>query len=227
MRKRILSLLLSLVLMGCFCLTASAHEVPDADRLGSISIAMTYHGRPISGGSLTIYRVADVVSDNGDMIFVYTEVFEGCSIPVTKLESSRLPEELARIARRSSQAGTTQRLDRHGKTKFADLEIGLSLVVQQEAASGYTRINPFLVFVPHNDNGHYIYDVDSAPKNIPEPEVKPTEPPKPAEPPIFDDKLPQTGQTNWPVPVMAAVGLLLLTCGFCLRVSGKRKQNEA
>lgn len=43
-------------------------------------------------------------------------------------------------------------------------------------------------------------------------------PPKPEEP-----KLPQTGQLWWPVPVLAASGLLLLLCGLLIK---KRDQNE-
>ena len=58
MRKRILSMLLILTLMLSLCLSVSALEVPDFDRTGSISIAMTHNGKPVPGGSLTLYRVA-------------------------------------------------------------------------------------------------------------------------------------------------------------------------
>lgn len=227
MRKRTLSLMLILVLLLSFSLSVSAREVPDFSRLGSISIAMTHDGKPVPGGSLIIFRVAAVADDNGDMVFVYTDDFSGCSIPVTELNSARLPEELARIAESKQLKGIPQELNSQGKTKFTDLQIGLYLVFQKKAAPGYTKINPFLVSVPQNDDGHYVYDVDTAPKNIPGPEVKPTEP-KPTQPTKpDDDKLPQTGQTNWPVPVLAVAGMLLLIGGFCMRVSGKRKQDEA
>lgn len=220
MRKRILSLILSLVILGSVCLSVSAHEVPDFDRPGSISIVMTHNDKPIAGGSLTIYRVADVVSQNGDMQFAYTTDFAGCSIAVTELNSAQLPEELARIAVARNVPCTTRKLDAQGKVRFEDLKIGLYLVVQQEAAPGYTKVNPFLVSVPQNEGGSYVYDVDAAPKNIPEPEVIPTEPTKP------DDNLPQTGQINWPVPMMAVTGILLLVAGCCLWLSGKREQDE-
>lgn len=226
MRKRILSLLLTLVLFGALTLNVSAHEVPDYNRRGSIAVSMTYQGKPISGGTLTIYRAADVAADNGDYFFEYTEDFVECAIPVTELNSAELPEKLAEIAKTKKLQGTTKNVDGNGKVRFSDLEIGLYLVVQKDAAPGYTTIKPFLVSVPQNEDGHYVYDVDTAPKNIPEPEVKPTEP-EPTKPPKPDDKLPQTGQTNWPVPVMAASGMILLVAGFCLRTSGKRKQDEA
>lgn len=44
----------------------------------------------------------------------------------------------------------------------------------------------------------------------------PTEP-KPTKPKPDPDKLPQTGQLNWPVPVLATLGLLLLIAGIFLR----------
>ncbi len=46
-----------------------------------------------------------------------------------------------------------------------------------------------------------------------------TNPPAPTDP-----KLPQTGQLNWPVPVLVVLGLLLLAAGWVTRF-GKR-QNE-
>ena len=44
-----------------------------------------------------------------------------------------------------------------------------------------------------------------------EPEEPPEEPDKP------DDKLPDTGLTNWPVPVMAVLGIILICTGIILR----------
>lgn len=227
MGKKFLSLIIMLALLGSLCLFASAHEVPDFDRLGSISLSMRYDGKPVPGGSLTIHRVADVVSDNGDMIYMYTLDFSSCTIPETELNNTRLPGELSRIADLHKLPGTTQKLDDQGKTRFSGLKIGLYLVVQNEAAPGYSKINPFLVSVPQNEQGHYVYDVETSPKTVLEPEPKPTEPKptEPAKPPA--DKLPQTGQTNWPVPVMAAAGLILLMAGICLRVTEKRKREDA
>ena len=227
MRKKILSLILSLMLLLAMALPAHAHEVPDPERRGSISLTMAYQGSPVSGGTLTLYRVADVVSVNGDYGFAYTADFAGCTIPVTELGSADLPTALAEIAKAKLLAGTTLTVAANGKVKFSDLEIGLYLVVQNEAAPGYKKVNPFLVSVPYHEDGGYIYDVDTAPKNLPGPEEVPTEPPATTEPPApSEPKLPQTGQTNWPVPVMAVVGMLLVTAGACLCVSGKKKRNE-
>lgn len=226
MRRKIYSLLLCLVLVCAMALPVFAHEVPDADMLGSISIAMKYQGEPIPGGSLTLYRVADVISNDGDYLFAYTADFAGCTIPVTDLDSAQLPRELADIAQTENPEGITLELDEDGKVTFAGLRLGLYLIIQEEAAPGFKKVNPFLVSVPQNDDGHYIYDVDTAPKNLPGPEEEPTTPPtEPTEPPPpGEPQLPQTGQLNWPVPVLAILGMLLVVAGFALCTAEKRKE---
>ena len=211
MRKRIFSLILAAVLLSIPVLSVSAHEVPDLTRRGSVAISMSYRGQPIPGGTLTVLRVAEVKSD-----------FAECGIPAEEPESAELARELARMAGEKGLTGTTAAVDAGGRAKFEDLELGLYLVVQNEAAEGFKKINPFLVSVPLQEEGRYIYDVDTAPKNLPEPETKPTEPTPPPPP-----DLPQTGQTNWPIPVLTVAGLALVMAGLCLCLGEKRKDHEA
>lgn len=230
MRKRIFALILTLMLLSALALPVSAHEVPDQTRRGSVAISMTYQGEPVSGGTLRMYRVAEVKTLDGDYFFEYTADFAGCSIPVENLSDANLAAELARIAQNKALTGTAVTVDNGGKAKFADLELGLYLVVQERSAEGFRKINPFLVSVPRNDAGHYVYDVDTAPKNLPGPEPEPTSPPtEPTTPPTEPGGpgLPQTGQTNWPIPVLAVAGLVLLTAGVCLRAGGKKREHEA
>ena len=229
MCRRICSLMLILVLVCAAAAPVNAHEVPDGTRLGSISISMDHQGEPVPGGSLTLYRVADVVSQDGDYLFAYTADFAGCAIPVTELSAAELPRNLADIAEANGLRGITVTIDGEGKAAFEDLELGLYLLVQQEAAPGYRRVNPFLVSVPQNDGGHYIYDVTTAPKNLPGPEPEPTEPtPPPTDPDTPDGPdLPQTGQLNWPVPVLAVLGMLLVAAGFGLCTADRRKHKNS
>ena len=55
--------------------------------------------------------------------------------------------------------------------------------------------------------------------NTPDTPDTPTEPVKPKDP-----VLPQTGQLNWPVPVMCISGLMLISIGILLR--GRKTENE-
>ena len=70
MHRRICSLLLILVLVCAAALPVCAAEVPDVTRRGSIAISMTHQGEPVPGGSLTLYRVADVISNDGDYLLI-------------------------------------------------------------------------------------------------------------------------------------------------------------
>lgn len=295
MKKRIMSMMLILILLSTLSLGAGAKPVIDMAHLGSVTITMEYHSRPISGGTLTIYRVADIVRLNGQYSFVYTEDFAACDFPLTDIDSADLADALAEIAENENREGISRNLNEKGKAVFSDLALGLYLVVQTKASPGFYRINPFLVSVPLSENGQYIYDVDTEPKNMPTPvppipdetepdetkppetepdETKPpetepdeTKPPEtepdetrppetepdetrppetepdetepveidtpetepaetePAAPPE-EEKLPQTGLTNWPIPVLAVVGMILIAFGLRLRAAGKKSYEE-
>ena len=67
--------------------------------------------------------------------------------------------------------------------------------------------------IPLADSTGWIYDVDASPK------VGATVPSTPDTP-----SLPQTGQLNWPVPVLACSGILLFAAGWCLNRKGKKEQ---
>lgn len=223
MTRRIFSLFLTMMLLCGLAISVSAHEVPDYTKKGSISVKMQYEGDPVTSGELTLYRVGAVREDNGNYSFVPTSEFSGCVTAFDDISSPALAKQLADYAKTDWKI-TTIAADKDGMIQFSDLELGLYLVVQTKAADGYEPIAPFLVAVPNNRDGKYIYDIDAVGKMdslAKETQAsKPTEPPKPS-----DDKLPQTGQRNWPVPLFAVGGMFLFVLGYYLR-SGKEKGVE-
>ena len=216
MVKRIFALITALVVLSAFSVCAFAHEIPDPERKGSITITVTYKDEPVSGGSLTLYKVGNVALDGGDFIFVFTEDFADCPVSIEEINSSELPEALAKIADEKNLEGITEWINPKGQVSFSGLEIGLYLAVQHHAAPGFSKISPFLVSVPYYDGEHYIYDVNASPKIDVEP--RPDDPDEPEDPPEKpDDELPDTGLMNWPVPVMAVSGALLICAGIVIR----------
>lgn len=224
------------LIFSMLILPVSALDV-DFDRVGSITATMVYEGEPVPGGTLTIYRVADI-APNGQSVFSYEEGYAQCGIPLDDLDADTA-SELAAYTQKQSMNGHTKRIDENGIVQFENLELGLYLLIQQEAPNGYYEVLPFLVAIPGQSDGAYIYDIHSEPKQNPEPESSvPTETTEPTGPtdssestvpsettepsaPSYPEKpsepeLPQTGQTDWPVPILAVTGFFLLCSGVVL-----------
>ena len=217
--KRLPALLAVAALLAMLSVTAFAHDVPDPSRTGSISVTMHSGDTAVAGGSLTLYRVGEVQEENGDYRFAPTGNFADCGESFQDISAPELAERLAQYA--EGLTGLTLPIDDEGRVTFPELELGLYLLVQEEAAEGYYNAAPFLVSVPYMENGTYRYAVDASPKveleKAPEP-TKPTEPPEPT--------LPQTGQLNWPVPVLVVLGLGLFAGGWILYFGGRKDGRE-
>lgn len=223
MKRKIISAMSILLMLCVMVMNVSALEVPDMNRTGSISITMTYEDQPVAGGSLTLYRVADVHEENGaDYSFRYTSSYADCQILLDDINNSNTALALAEYTAENNISGTKAQISDDGTITFADLELGLYLLVQQDAASGYEPVSAFLVSVPAMKDDSYIYDVDASPKLALE--QAPTEPSSPTEP--LPPQIPQTGLNQWPVPVLAICGLFLVMVGLVLYTAGKKKPHE-
>lgn len=274
-RKRLAAVLAALTLLVWCAAPAVALEVVDLSRTGSIKVSLydSETSEAVGGGTLTLYRVAKVQKDNANLSFVYTNGFEDCGVELGDLSEGELAGRLAEKIAATAES-TTVEISDLGTAEFGDLEVGLYLVVQTTAAENYNVINPFLVSVPIQENGSYVYDVDALPKvgtaakktptppdtpDTPDTPDKPDEenPNTPAAPgpdnpdgwvlgangekiylnpeaPSPDNPnghvmgahgLPQTGQLNWPIPVLAVTGVVLVAAGIKLK-KGTRKDEK-
>lgn len=261
-KKHTAALLLGLVLLAACALPAFAtsanikltdgHGNPNT---GSIHVNLydSTNNKALSGGELTVYRVAEVQRKNGNLNFEYCGDFDGCAIELGDLTDSTLAGQLQEYLSDNAE-GTVREVDANGNVNFDDLELGLYLVVQTKASKGYKPVNSFLVSLPMAEDGEWNYEVDASPKvgaYTPEPETPPSPPNKPDKPdkpntpdtpenpdnpvapgtpdnpvapgspdnPVLPGHpdhpvLPQTGQLNWPIPVMAVSGMLLFAYGW-------------
>lgn len=274
-RKRLAAVLAALTLLVWCAAPAFALEVVDLSRTGSIKVSLydSETSEAVGGGTLTLYRVAKVQKDNANLSFVYTNGFEDCGVELGDLSEGELAGRLAEKIAATAES-TTVEISDLGVAEFGDLEVGLYLVVQTTAAENYNVINPFLVSVPIQENGSYVYDVDALPKvgtaakKTPEPPDTPDTPDTPDKPeeenpntpaapgpdnpdgwvlgangekiylnpeaPSPDNPnghvmgahgLPQTGQLNWPIPVLAVIGVVLVAAGIELK-KGTRKDEK-
>lgn len=184
-------------------INVNAEEV-DTTKTGSITI--TLDNQQVSGGSLRLYQIA-TVEDNK---FVYTNGYESCGISLDKLDSDTA-KALAKIST-DTNTSVTQSVVKGSNVVFNQLQVGLYLVVQEGSFENYQSIDPFLVSIPQKEGESYIYDVDASPKVGTLKKVTPTTPP--------GGDIPNTGQLNWPIPVLATSGVLLLVVGWYLLKKG-------
>ena len=224
-RKRLAAVLAALTLLVWCAAPAFALEVVDLSRTGSIKVSLydSETSEAVGGGTLTLYRVAKVQKDNANLSFVYTNGFEDCGVELGDLSEGELAGRLAEKIAATAES-TTVEISDLGVAEFGDLEVGLYLVVQTTAAENYNVINPFLVSVPIQENGSYVYDVDALGEKI---YLNP-EAPSPDNPNGYvmgAHGLPQTGQLNWPIPVLAVTGVVLVAAGIKLK-KGTRKDEK-
>ena len=236
-KKRLSALLLTLVLCCGAAAPAYAAQVPDLSRTGSISAAMTYDGKAVGGGSLTLYKVGEIAQNDGNYSFVLTQDYQDSSVSLSDISDPDLAKSLAEYAAGHQRTGITVDIGEDGQVKAQNLELGLYLVIQSEAAEGFEAVAPFLVSVPMYENGVYVYDVDAQPKlgtltRAQEESEEESETTSETTTPdttttTTDTHLPQTGQLNWPIPVLTIAGLLLILAGLGLRGAKQRKNHGA
>lgn len=216
-----LSMCLVMPLTSLPAAASEKHEMLDPDRIGSISITFTYYDetdkttKPVTGGNTVgLYKVADVVVDNG-FKFVTDERFASAGeIPNTDeaLDAANLDlaKKMAAIADSIAFDVQPKAMDAQGKVTFEGLEVGLYLVKQDAQGTGDNKlvINPFLITIPQkNPDGSLVYDVDAAAKPLGVAKEKTTPPPPPR-------RIPQTGQLWWPVMALGGLGVLMLCFGM-------------
>ena len=164
LRRRLAALLLMLCLLAAGALPALATSanirLVDASgnpATGTIRVALydSAKDKALSGGQLTLYRVAEVKRKNGDLSFEYCGDFYGCGIALGDLTDSTLADQLLEYMPQGAR-GTTKTVDADGNAAFEDLELGLYLIVQSKASNGYAPIKPFLVSLPMAENGKWM-----------------------------------------------------------------------
>lgn len=233
MVKRVVIFCLTALMLFMFNITAFALNNGDLDltKKGSVSVTMrdSMTQDVVSGGELTLIKVADLTIDDGNSFYTYTEAFKSCEWDLDDLESSILVDNLSSFVSENKLSGITSSIDITGVGSFKELDIGLYLVIQQTPSTGYFAINPFLVSVPLISENEFVYDVDASAKVETLKEIPVTETPEPtAVPTAKPSTLPQTGQLNWPVPILIVTGLVIFAAGWILTISHKRKSsNEA
>ena len=144
-------------------LADTSDNIVDFSKKGSISITLSDEVGDIkvSGADITIYKVADAYSKDSNLAFDYHDSLKDYE---ADLEDGNITDEMLEVITKNDMSnfgGTTNEL---GLVVFNDLDLGLYLVVQTNQVEGYSKIEPFLVFIPDVIDNKWVYDIDAEPK---------------------------------------------------------------
>lgn len=136
----------------------------DAQRFGSISVTlMEQDGKTsIAGAEFSLYYVASVnLNSKNNLSYTFTNLFQDCGVA---LDDPALSVKLDAFVEEHSVSATKFITDFRGQANLADLPLGLYLVKQTSAVSGYAPCTSFLVTVPNQNTDGYVFDVNASPK---------------------------------------------------------------
>lgn len=158
-------LLLAVLLLVAMPLTAVADNV-DMTKTGSITVQLrdvVETDKPI-GGTIRLHKVGDASIVDNNLTFTVTSAFAPSGVSLENVNAAGLADTLAAYADANSVPGTLVTADSTGKAVFSGLPVGLYLVSQKNAVSGYYKMSPFLVSLPMTVNSSWDYDIEAAPK---------------------------------------------------------------
>lgn len=141
----------------------------DKSQAGSLNIKFVdTDAKPITGGNIEIFYVASIEDDSdGNDTYVLNKGFSELVIDYNDFGSAEFALEAFNATKKNGLTGTIKDVDSNGHSYFDNLPVGMYLITQPKANEGYYAINPYIATIPFNDNGQWIYDIDSIPKMEP------------------------------------------------------------
>lgn len=203
-------------------LAAGFSEI-DFEKTGSVALILQQRDthEVVPEVEFALYRVGDIDYSGNSFGFVYNKQFENSGMPLNDLQADGLAKHLAKYALKHKDiACDVQKTDSNGKILWSNLELGLYLVVQMKPVQDEYITEPFLVSVPicESNDEEWTYDVDASPKigTLPDEDLE-----TPPTPPVI-----QTGQLNWPIPLLAGTGVLVFTVGWVMTFMKRKHKDE-
>ena len=163
MSRKFIVFCLTLLLVLTCSYTVFAEEY-NPNLTGSISVTLTdkKQSEAIVGAELSLYYVATVIMDeNGNLIYDYTNDFKQLDCAI---DDAELATKLDSFVSQHSIPSVKTTTNINGTAMCAELPLGLYFIKQTGAVEGFAPCTPFLVTVPNEKDGEYLYDVNASPK---------------------------------------------------------------
>ena len=163
MNRKIITFCVTILLILTCSYTVFAEEF-DQSKTGSISVTLIEkkQNEPIVGAELSVYYIATAILDaDGNLIYDYTGDFKQFD---TAIDDTSLATKLDAFISKHNVPSTKMTTNADGTALCNELPLGLYFVKQTGAVEGFAPCTPFLVTVPNEKNGEYVYDVNASPK---------------------------------------------------------------
>ena len=163
MSRKIIVFCLTLLLVLTCSYTVFAEEY-NPDFTGSISVTLTdkKQNEAIVGAELSVYYVATVLlDDDGNLMYDYTDDFKQFD---TAIDDTELATKLDAFVSQHNVPSTKITTNIDGTALCNGLPLGLYFIKQTGAVEGFAPCTPFLVTVPNEKDGEYLYKVNASPK---------------------------------------------------------------
>ena len=196
---------------------------------------------PLAGDTYALVAVADAaVDEDGSLLYTTKPEFQAWDRNWAGLNASQWHDAALQLQAAVQDAlpeGTpTGTTDADGDLTLRGLEPALYLVLRTGTALGNERyhMDPLLVSVPLPEDSRLTWAVTITPKFAgegpapgasPAPTAAHTPAPRPTAAP--GPTLPQTGQLNWPIPLLLVAGAALFMLGLALRRKQEPPNHEA
>ena len=163
MSRKIIIFCLTILLISTCSYTVFAEEY-NPNLTGSISVTLTdkKQSEAIVGAELSLYYVATVIMDeNENLIYNYTNDFKQLDCAI---DDAELATTLDLFVSQHSIPSVKTTTNINGTAMCAELPLGLYFIKQTGAVEGFAPCTPFLVTVPNEKDGKYLYEVNASPK---------------------------------------------------------------
>ena len=163
MSRKIIIFCLTILLISTCSYTVFAEEY-NPNLTGSISVTLTdkKQSEAIVGAELSLYYVATVIMDeNENLIYNYTNDFKQLDCAI---DDAELATKLDLFVSQHSIPSVKTTTNINGTAMCAELPLGLYFIKQTGAVEGFAPCTPFLVTVPNEKDGKYLYEVNASPK---------------------------------------------------------------
>ena len=162
--KKLIYLLTIIVLLlsGVNVFASTNNNIVDFSRKGRITVTLINEEvNYVEGANIKIYKLATAYSNNSNLDFDYHEDLKLCE---NAIKENKFDNETVECIYSSSVESKELTTNNKGKAIFEDLDLGLYLIEQTNKVDGYSKIDPFLMYIPVNENNGWIYEVDAEPK---------------------------------------------------------------